>query len=400
MARFSYGGQALIEGVLMRGRDVIAVALRHPDGRIVWADEKLAVGFRATRWARLPFVRGLVVLYETLVVGTRWLVRSAGVAAVEELGPAARPAPLPPVTAEPGAAPTAVEGVTQVTIFLGYLTLIGRTSDVRRTFQYHGAEHMSIHALEAGDPLTVEAVRKYPTAHPRCGTEFLVVVILVSIITFSLVGRQDIVIMITMSWRPTRLKVMIETRMTTTRNSVPHRGCAVGYLRTASTVSGSPASRAWIDMCSAPWYWNVRRTSEVRPISVRYPRKIVTWMTPSTARSTYPVWPPAIALASRSGTKKNRPTPNTSVRPSMSATAPFPRSALSATGAGVTSGVAVADETAGATGAAGPGSTDGPASGSAATGASGAGRAAGPSSSTAATPADRTSQRVPTTRVS
>ena len=270
MARFSYGGQALIDGVLMRGRDVIAVALRHPDGRIVWADEKLAVGFRATRWARLPFVRGLVVLYETLVVGTRWLVRSAGVAAVEELGPIARPAPLAPVAAEPEAGPSvepgpaapvapavssaiaapavtpapaadsadlgkgavalmlgltlvfgvglfffvplllakaiaggqsgyverAVEGVIQVTIFLGYLTLIGRTSDVRRTFQYHGAEHMSIHALEAGDPLTVEAVRKYPTAHPRCGTEFLVVVILVSIITFSLVGRQEIVIMI------------------------------------------------------------------------------------------------------------------------------------------------------------------------------------------------------------
>ena len=107
MARFSYGGQALIEGVLMRGRDVIAVALRHPDGRIVWADEKLAVGFRATRWARLPFVRGLVVLYETLVVGTRWLVRSAGVAAVEELGPAARPAPRPPLPAEPGEAPAA-----------------------------------------------------------------------------------------------------------------------------------------------------------------------------------------------------------------------------------------------------------------------------------------------------
>ena len=71
MARFAYGGQALIEGVLMRGRDVIAVALRHPDGRIVWADERLAVGFRATRWARLPFVRGLVVLYETL--GPRWM---------------------------------------------------------------------------------------------------------------------------------------------------------------------------------------------------------------------------------------------------------------------------------------------------------------------------------------
>ena len=96
MARFSYGGQALIEGVLMRGRNSIAVALRHPDGRIVWADEQLAVGFRATRWARLPFVRGLVVLYETLVVGTRWLVRSAGVAAAEELPSMAPLEPAPP----------------------------------------------------------------------------------------------------------------------------------------------------------------------------------------------------------------------------------------------------------------------------------------------------------------
>ena len=345
----------------MRGRDVIAVALRHPDGRIVWADERLAVGFRATRWARLPFMRGLVVLYETLVVGTRWLVRSAGVAAVEELGPSSSaplapiappgspPAPPAPTASPPSpasglatdaaelhvaagprpadggtapatavivssppdrasaagsagsavaplaearlavavapgpgdattpsedattpsedaaspdgdaASPTdivtdapppappaarvadsadlgkgaialmlgltlvfgiglffflplllakaiaggqspfverAVEGVVQVVIFLGYLSLIGRTKDVRRTFQYHGAEHMSIHALEAGDPLTVEHVRRYPTAHPRCGTEFLVVVILVSIVVFSLVGRQEIAVMI------------------------------------------------------------------------------------------------------------------------------------------------------------------------------------------------------------
>ncbi len=262
MARFSYGGQALIEGVLMRGRDVIAVALRHPDGRIVWAEEKLAVGFRATRWAGLPFVRGLVVLYETLVVGTRWLVRSAGIAAVEELAPM-RPAPSAPSALNPAADPAgvqdavdagatfpptpaapvadsadlgkgavalmlgltlvvgvglffflplllakaiaggqssvverAVEGGIQVAIFLGYLLLIGRTSDVRRTFQYHGAEHMTIHALEAGDPLTVDAARKYPTAHPRCGTEFLVVVILVSIVVFSVVGRQAIPVMI------------------------------------------------------------------------------------------------------------------------------------------------------------------------------------------------------------
>ncbi len=232
MARFSYGGQALIEGVLMRGRDAIAVALRHPDGRIVWSDERLGTGFRGTRRAKLPLVRGLVVLYETLVVGTRWLVRSAGVAAAEDL-PAATTADgrqadaadlgkgsvalmlgltlvfgiglfffIPLLVAkfiaggQPGIVERAVEGVVQVAIFLGYLILIGRTSDVHRTFQYHGAEHMTIHALEAGDPLTVDAVRRYPTAHPRCGTEFLVVVILVSIVTFSIVGRQDILLTI------------------------------------------------------------------------------------------------------------------------------------------------------------------------------------------------------------
>jgi len=232
MARFSYGGQALIEGVLMRGRDAIAVALRHPDGRIVWSDELLGGGFRGTRRAKLPLVRGLVVLYETLVIGTRWLIRSAGVAAAEELpqattsdGRSADAADLgkgsialmlvftlvlglglfffvPLIVArflagdQPGIVERVVEGIVQVAIFLGYLILIGRTSDVRRTFQYHGAEHMTIHALEAGDPLTVEAVRKYPTAHPRCGTEFLVVVILISIITFSIVGRQSLPVMI------------------------------------------------------------------------------------------------------------------------------------------------------------------------------------------------------------
>ena len=74
--------------------------------------------------------------------------------------------------------------------------LIGRSPDIRRVFQYHGAEHMTIHALEAGDPLTVDEVRKYPTAHPRCGTEFLVVVIVLSIIAFSLVGRQEPLVMI------------------------------------------------------------------------------------------------------------------------------------------------------------------------------------------------------------
>jgi uncharacterized protein YqhQ len=261
MARFSYGGQALIEGVLMRGRDAIAVALRHPDGRIVWSDERLGTGFRGTRRAKLPLVRGLVVLYETLVIGTRWLVRSAGVAAAEELAPAttsdgrtADAADLgkgsialmliftlvlglglfffvPLFVArfvaggQPGVVERAVEGVVQVTIFLGYLVLIGRTPDVRRTFQYHGAEHMTIHALEAGDPLTVDAVRKYPTAHPRCGTEFLVVVILVSIITFSIVGRQSLPVMIIS--RLILIPVIAAVSYELLRFGAQHRGSAV-----------------------------------------------------------------------------------------------------------------------------------------------------------------------------
>src|ERR1051325_4306541 len=84
MPRFNYGGQALIEGVMMRGRDAIAVALRHPDGRVVFATERLDSGFHGNRLSRAPFVRGLVVLYETLIVGTRWLIRSAGLKAEDD----------------------------------------------------------------------------------------------------------------------------------------------------------------------------------------------------------------------------------------------------------------------------------------------------------------------------
>jgi uncharacterized protein YqhQ len=254
MASFQYGGQALIEGVLMRGRSALAVALRHPDHSIVWAEERLDLGLRAHRAMRLPFMRGLVVLYDTLVSGTRWLVRSATVqalgieAATRAGGPGIGDSLLATVTtpallsmAEPSStgneahsgggpgkgftAAVAVmlllslavgvgiffllplllaqatigrvdqglgfqltEGLIRVAIFIGYLVLMARAPDVRRTFQYHGAEHMSIHALEAGDPLTVEAARRYPTAHPRCGTEFLVVVLIVSILAFALVG--------------------------------------------------------------------------------------------------------------------------------------------------------------------------------------------------------------------
>src|SRR3990172_3047684 len=220
MARFNYGGQALIEGVLMRGRDAIDVAFRHPDGRILWASEDLKRGLRASPVGRAPLVRGLVVLYETLVVGTRWLIRSANIQAAAEgieigrwtvaltltitMGLAIGVFFLLPLfvatlttgSVEQDWVQHSVEGLVRVAIFLGYLVLISRMSDIRRVFEYHGAEHMTIHALEAGDPLTVDAVRYYPTAHPRCGTEFLVVVIALSIFAFALVGRQEAAAMV------------------------------------------------------------------------------------------------------------------------------------------------------------------------------------------------------------
>ncbi len=220
MPRYSYGGQALIEGVMMRGRDAIAVALRHPDGRIVYETERLESGVHGFRGAKWPFVRGLVILYETLVVGTKWLIRSASLQAEEEgveIGKGSvalmmgvtlilgiglfflLPLVVATLTAgnidNPLAQPI-VEGLTQVLIFLGYLTMISRTPDIHRVFQYHGAEHMTIHALEAGDPLRPEAIRKYPTAHSRCGTEFLVILILLSMMAFALVGKQPAHVMV------------------------------------------------------------------------------------------------------------------------------------------------------------------------------------------------------------
>ena len=165
----------------MRGRDAIAVAFRHPDGRIVWASEALTTGPHGWRLAKTPFVRGLVVLYETLVVGTRWLVRSANLQVSEEEGPElgrGAVALMLGVTLAAGigvffllplwiaAVTTAnvtqglvqhlVEGLIRVAIFLGYLALISRQSDIRRVFQYHGAEHMTIHALEKSDPRSEE----------------------------------------------------------------------------------------------------------------------------------------------------------------------------------------------------------------------------------------------------
>ena len=223
MARFAYGGQALLEGVLMRGRGAIGVALRHPDGSIVATSEPLNSVLHRSRFARTPFFRGLVVLYETLVVGTRWLMRSGSVQAQgegQELGRGAMALTLLftltlaiglfvllPLFVGGAATRAAVgpgqvllehlvEGLVRVVVFVGYLLVISRSSEIRRVFQYHGAEHMTIHALEHEDPLDVDHIRQYPTAHQRCGTEFLVIFIILSILMFSLLAGQSLAVSI------------------------------------------------------------------------------------------------------------------------------------------------------------------------------------------------------------
>jgi uncharacterized protein YqhQ len=214
----AYGGQALIDGILMRGPTHIGVALRTVDGGIAVTSEPIATGPVRRRLTRIPVLRGAVVLWETLALGSRWLLRSADVSAGDESRPTGGTGSmiatltvtllvavaifnvLPAIVASAIVhalgitallAERAIDGLLQVGILLGYLTAVGRSSDVDRTYRYHGAEHRAIHALENGEPLTRSALSHWPTAHPRCGTEFLVVVILVSIVSFSLIGRLD-----------------------------------------------------------------------------------------------------------------------------------------------------------------------------------------------------------------
>lgn len=208
----------------MRGKKAIGVAVRGPDGQIFAGQEPLNSILHRNRFARAPFFRGVVVLYETLIIGTKWLMRSGSLAAAGEgvaFGGRAVALTmlftiamavglfvlLPLLVAQGGVSLVfgdvsssrlgalivhLLEGLVRVAIFVGYLLLVSRSAEIGRVFQYHGAEHMTIHALEAELPLTTENVRRFPTAHPRCGTEFLVIFILVSILLFSLLAGAEL----------------------------------------------------------------------------------------------------------------------------------------------------------------------------------------------------------------
>jgi len=212
---FQYGGQAVIEGVMMRGRRLVAVAVRRPQGDITLRLESLG-GLYTGSLRRIPFLRGIIVLWETLTMGTRALLFSSNVALGEEEKEISRPVLwatvmlalafviaiifVGPVLAmgrledalDNERLAALVEGIIRLGVLLAYLYLIGLLPDIRRVFAYHGAEHKAINALEDGAPLEVKAVRRYGTAHPRCGTSFLLVVVVISVLLFVLVGTPPL----------------------------------------------------------------------------------------------------------------------------------------------------------------------------------------------------------------
>lgn len=252
--QFSYGGQAVIEGVLMRGANDFAIAVRDPEGQIVVHEEPLNKHLYRGFIAKTPFLRGIIGLWDAMGLGTKALMWSADVALGEDedvsfggavgfvtvavslligvglffllpttaatgignmLGLTSTDTdaiveegePIPD-TAEEGesegrafifyeALPVGwdatiinfIESVIQLGLLVGYISLIARLEDVKRLFSYHGAEHKTINAYEAGDELKPEIVAKYPIEHPRCGTAFLLTVVFVSVFVFSLIGR-------------------------------------------------------------------------------------------------------------------------------------------------------------------------------------------------------------------
>ncbi|TME60571.1 MAG: DUF1385 domain-containing protein [Chloroflexi bacterium] len=212
-----YGGQAVIEGVMIRGRRTVALACRKPNGDIYRYREPLRSPLVRSRLARLPFVRGVVVLWESLDYGIRMLMRSAEVQLDQEeqlgkggntlvMGVALAGAlllfigvPYLATSLARAVIPSSVvlnvtEGLIRLALLVGYLIAISFLPDVRRVFAYHGAEHMTIHAFEHGDPLTPERIEPYPTAHPRCGTAFLLLVVVVSIVIFAFLPRVNLLV--------------------------------------------------------------------------------------------------------------------------------------------------------------------------------------------------------------
>ncbi|QEM67379.1 DUF1385 domain-containing protein [Geobacter sp. FeAm09] len=223
MEKINVGGQAVIEGVMMRAPRSMAIAVRRPDGEIVVKRELVVPLSERYPVVKLPIVRGAVALFTSLIIGIKALNFSANEAMTEEekegdkdkgkgelsswamagtmtvafgfgiclffLFPLYLTKLLTPVIGTNNIVFNLVDGVIRVIVFLLYIWGISRMNDIQRVFQYHGAEHKSIFTFEAGEELTVENVRRYSRLHPRCGTSFLLIVMLVSIAVFSLIPK-------------------------------------------------------------------------------------------------------------------------------------------------------------------------------------------------------------------
>jgi len=211
---FTFGGQAVIEGVMMRGPENLAIAVRKPNREIIIEKRPVNSIVKRFPFLKWPLLRGVVALFESLIIGVQSLSFSANQSMDEEeeelttkelaltilsalamgvLLFVVAPATLNRLTIH--LVPNVmlwnlIEGLIRITIFFLYVVFISRMKDIQRVFQYHGAEHKVIHAHEAGEELTVANARKYSTLHPRCGTSFLLIVMVISILIFSFLGKQ------------------------------------------------------------------------------------------------------------------------------------------------------------------------------------------------------------------
>jgi uncharacterized protein YqhQ len=226
---FAVGGQAVIEGVMMRSPNFYTVSVRNPEGKIKMEQKKFVSVMKKWRVLNVPFVRGIVHLVESMIIGIRALNYSNSIFLGEEekddsedgflkkavmallafvymmgtmafalfllkflpLWIAEQAAELWQVVADNYFLFNAIDGITKIVIFLAYIIGISAMKDIRRVFQYHGAEHKSIWAYEQGLPLTVENARKQTRFHPRCGTSFIFIVILMSVFIYTLVPPAD-----------------------------------------------------------------------------------------------------------------------------------------------------------------------------------------------------------------
>lgn len=214
----TYGGQAVLEGVMMRGQKAFAIAMRAPDGKIAVHTEKLANVYRSGI-TKVPFLRGVILLWDALGLGMRALTISANTQTGEDeklegpalyltlftslafgiglffLLPAGVGGWVEHLLAQTTSAlwlGNLLEGVLRLLLLIGYIWGIGFMPDVKRVFMYHGAEHKTINAFEAGAELTPEIVTNYPIEHPRCGTAFLLTLVLLSILVFTALGPMSI----------------------------------------------------------------------------------------------------------------------------------------------------------------------------------------------------------------